>query len=1374
GGAVYYRVDVAAGETLRLNFDRTATDGRTELFVSYDAMPSRSDFDYRYNQADSPDQSIVIANTRGGTYYVMAYNASGATDTYSVTADTLHFSITEIGTTAGSNKGQVTVRINGAELTTHTTAMLVGPDGAEHEASRVYWKDNSELWATFDLRGLSTDMYDVKVQDGARTALLNDSFTVNNGELGHVEYGMETPSALRAGQVGSVRVYYQNLGETDVAAPLLTLSGNALLKQSGEAAFGGTSLQLLGINSEGPAGILSPGAQGSFQLFFTPAFSGVGSVQLNVSSLQLDKTIDWSTYFESVKPDNIDSASWDQIKANLVQQLGTTNADYQNALAQNATALDMLEGRTNDVSRLFAMEYNQAANNGALYRSAEIGVLGRDHIFQWDITATPQENGDVVVDLAGIKQIFTHLADGSYRGTNGATLTQNGGAFTFCQQDGKQISFNLDGTFDTIQEANGLREEAVYTNHHVTQVTASNGDSQNFSYNEQGRLVQITNQNGETTNFTYDQSGEHQTSVTSSEGTTLYEYVTEAGAAQHQLSTITLPDGTVNHFTYDAQGRLSTESLNDGPATATYQYIGANEVDITDASGSITRMWYNERGQVAQVEDSSGNVNELRYDSNGNLIDSVSSVASSVNFNQINTLNAQFAPVTSVNYSAAPIESLSQITDESSTVAALDNIAGIQSYGAMASAMSNSAIVNYALMAGGSYVSNRPDVNKFPVPEGWSKLTYENGLHGFEAKSFIKGNEIVISYAGTNPDTSAGWGDIVTDLISGIGIYTDQLLQAAKFYLDIKKNNPYADITLTGHSLGGGLASLVGVFFDQITITFDQAPFRNAANEWNAIALKGLLMSEFSDTGLLDPLNEFILLELFGPELYVRESKVSNYNVEGEFLTVLCDLSSLSRIGSQQTTLLHGAPLPSLMGDLHSPALLTAFLQNDLFRTVTFKLPEVISLIFNEAMYSKDASSSIENFLEHIIRHEFGNVLDVPSPDHMLTRFTDDLWSIAQDGGLSMARFGLLADNLVGKSLIAFAMQKYYDEQPVDSNKELFVQKSGCLEFDLNDVAGSIDQAKGYNLFFKDFLNDCFSKEERSLISGILPGLHNWYIQAGNDAMNVTDSYNHGAFMFGYSDSDSLTGGEQADLLIGGDGNDVLTGGDGNDILIGGNGFDYLIGGNGNDILSGGLGSDTLKGDAGYDTYYANGSEDIRDSDGKGIVFYDYTHQLTGGWRKPGEHVFVGSNGVVYEEPSEGTIIAYTPTGKFTITAPGSHSTSFDGQTTYSGMFGMGIILVTSNREPSPFPPKPPHGGFDLRHFLQGIIPIIRPSDPNDIVGPQGFGDDHWTSSQNALPYTIHYENQASATAPAQEVTITQTLDSDLNASSFRLGDFGW
>ena len=47
-----------------------------------------------------------------------------------------------------------------------------------------------------------------------------------------------------------------------------------------------------------------------------------------------------------------------------------------------------------------------------------------------------------------------------------------------------------------------------------------------------------------------------------------------------------------------------------------------------------------------------------------------------------------------------------------------------------------------ALMAGASYISTRPDVNKFPVPVEWSELLVERAAKpsGFEATQ-SKGSE---------------------------------------------------------------------------------------------------------------------------------------------------------------------------------------------------------------------------------------------------------------------------------------------------------------------------------------------------------------------------------------------------------------------------------------------------------------------------------------------------------------------------------------------------------------------------------------------------------------------------------------------------------
>ena len=56
-----------------------------------------------------------------------------------------------------------------------------------------------------------------------------------------------------------------------------------------------------------------------------------------------------------------------------------------------------------------------------------------------------------------------------------------------------------------------------------------------------------------------------------------------------------------------------------------------------------------------------------------------------------------------------------------------------------------------ALMAGASYISTRKPLNQFPVPDGWSELLVERAAKpsGFEATCFTKGNDLVISFAGT-------------------------------------------------------------------------------------------------------------------------------------------------------------------------------------------------------------------------------------------------------------------------------------------------------------------------------------------------------------------------------------------------------------------------------------------------------------------------------------------------------------------------------------------------------------------------------------------------------------------------------------------------
>jgi hypothetical protein len=69
---------------------------------------------------------------------------------------------------------------------------------------------------------------------------------------------------------------------------------------------------------------------------------------------------------------------------------------------------------------------------------------------------------------------------------------------------------------------------------------------------------------------------------------------------------------------------------------------------------------------------------------------------------------------------------------------------------------------------------------------------------------------------------------------------------------------------------------------------------------------------------------------------------------------------------------------------------------------------------------------------------------------------------------------------------------------------------------------------------------------------------------------------------------------------------------------------------------------------------------------------------------------------------------------------------------------------------------------------------VERPRDPNDILGPEGFGEERWVSSLDLLSYRIRFENAADAGAAAQLVEVIQPLDEDLKLQSFSLKGFGF
>ena len=535
--------------------------------------------------------------------------------------------------------------------------------------------------------------------------------------------------------------------------------------------------------------------------------------------------------------------------------------------------------------------------------------------------------------------------------------------------------------------------------------------------------------------------------------------------------------------------------------------------------------------------------------------------------------------------------------------------------------------IEYTLMAGRVYQSTRGKINWLPDLSslGWiERIDKTQSLpSGFEATYFTKGDEIVISFAGTGSNV-----DWWANADGFFGVTSTQLEQAADYYLQVKASAPVgASISFTGHSLGGGLASLMAVFFGETAVTFDQAPFRNSAS----VAVANTLLSYLSDPARgysaqdLQGLTNFISAAANGG--IPNEGNVLDFSVQGEILSA----ASALRIGSQ-SSLTHSPD--NWFGssiDLHSQALLSAFLQSDQtapalysFRDVTLKLTDLLKMIFDSKLYYNDPNntdaSAKENFIERLVRHQNGVAGLVTgetsiTADAMLDRFTKDLWRLAQDGGLTLSDQNTSNADLheLSDALIAYAMQFYYEDtaNAKDATKQLFTDLSTAgtgsngIRFDMHDVstaaAAAIDankkidftakDANGNNLikgytYFQNYLaqqSNTLNGAEKQLINSVLPYMRDWYVQAGASGMLATDTLNRGAFMLGGIGSDALQGGTGADLLVGNAGDDLLQGGLGNDILLGGTGNDTYVYTNGD-------GLDTIFDVSGQNTLAVNGT----------------------------------------------------------------------------------------------------------------------------------------------------------------------------------------
>lgn len=338
GQAVYYKIEVGAGETVRVTLDSAGEDNGNELYLRYGGMPSRGVFDFTGRDPFVADQQTVIPTTQAGTYYVLVYAASGsAARPFSLTAEVLPFSLQSVDQESIGNAGPVTLRVDGAKFDADTVFELIGANNELIVADAVDLANSSTAYVTFDARGNTLGSYTLRaVQPAAAAGEADEIVTlatpilVEEGEGAEIVRRFDGPQQVRPGRVILANLAYGNQGDADAMAPIFIVTSptGTEFGASVETIGFSSSVQLLGVPASGPQDTLRPGDENSLPLLFKSVNAPMRFTARTLTATS-NEAIDFDLIEQSLRMPGMTDADWNARWLTQIQpRLGQTWGDY--------------------------------------------------------------------------------------------------------------------------------------------------------------------------------------------------------------------------------------------------------------------------------------------------------------------------------------------------------------------------------------------------------------------------------------------------------------------------------------------------------------------------------------------------------------------------------------------------------------------------------------------------------------------------------------------------------------------------------------------------------------------------------------------------------------------------------------------------------------------------------------------------------------------------------------------------------------------------------------------------------------------------------------------------------------------------------------
>lgn len=334
------------GASLLITATATLSDG-LRLYGRYAGQPNFALSDARALHATARgDYALLLPAVQPGSLYIGVFGdeVAGGNAPFTLRASYVDRYVADFTPAVAGNAGPALVQLSGIGFEADMDVGLCQSGAVIHAADPVTSQGDDILLAQFDFTGATTGVYDLCVDwsDGDRH-VLPSAFTLVEGSGGRLEAELTVPSAFRPARAFPLRIRYENVGDSDLVAPLLLLSNDdgAPMKSVCHDRWSTGTLQLLGTSTFGDVGVLPPGGSGEALAFFQGTDGGAHEfVNFELRTMEpTDEIIDWADFRDGMRPPDWTEGEWNTVFPTLTTQLGGTWAEYFGVLGANARRL---------------------------------------------------------------------------------------------------------------------------------------------------------------------------------------------------------------------------------------------------------------------------------------------------------------------------------------------------------------------------------------------------------------------------------------------------------------------------------------------------------------------------------------------------------------------------------------------------------------------------------------------------------------------------------------------------------------------------------------------------------------------------------------------------------------------------------------------------------------------------------------------------------------------------------------------------------------------------------------------------------------------------------------------------------------------------